>query len=62
MLPKGMNFELVFGCWDNTTALFQHLFFCIDMTELYTTSEKSFMENAFGQDYLDYKKKVRRYL
>lgn len=25
-------------------------------------SEEIFMENAFGQDYLDYKKKVRRYL
>lgn len=25
-------------------------------------SEEAFMENAFGQDYLDYKKKVRRYL
>ena len=25
-------------------------------------SEEAFMENAFGQDYLDYKKRVRRYL
>lgn len=25
-------------------------------------SEEAFMENAFGQDYLDYKKRVTRYL